>query len=127
MTTQTSDTYGIHSDPRDGWDTASLRTLPTANEKLGALIAHAGTFVAWTIAPLVVYVLKKDDSKFVAFHALQSLLWSVAGTVLAALTCGLAIPVFMVFHAIAVWQTLHEREYEYPLVGEVARQIVYGR
>ena len=124
MTTQTSDTYGIHGT----WESPlALRTVPTANEKLGALIAHAGTFVAWTIAPLLVYVLKKDDSKYVAFHALQSLLWSLAGTLLAALTCGLAIPVFMVFHVIAVWKTLKDQDYEYPLVGEVARQLVYGR
>jgi uncharacterized membrane protein len=94
---------------------------------LAALIAHAGTFVAWFLAPLLVYLVKKDDSRYVAFHAMQSLLWSLVGTVTAALTCGLAIPVFMVFHGIAVWRTAEGVDYEYPLVGEVARQLVYGR
>jgi len=114
MTMQTSESLG-------------MTTYRTSNEKLGALIAHGGTFVAWFLAPLLVYVLKKNDSRYVAFHAMQSLLWSLAGTVVAALTCGLAIPVFMVFHAIATWKTLQGEDYEYPLVGEVARQIVEGR
>ena len=107
--------------------TMSLATEPTSNERLAAAIAHAGTFVAWTLAPLLVYVLKKGDSKYVEFQALQSLLWSVAGTVCAIATCGLAIPVFMVWHVVASIRVGEGRDYEYPVVGDIARGIVYRR
>jgi len=96
-----------------------------SNDKLAVLLAHGGTFVAWLLAPLLVYLIKKGDSKHVEFHALQSLLWSLTGTLVSIVTCGLAIPVFMVFHGIAVWKTLQGVEYEYPLVGEFSRKLVY--
>jgi len=104
----------------------SFSHTPPANDKLAVLLAHGGTFVAWMLAPLIVYLVKKDDSKHIEFHALQSLLWSIAGTLVSIVTCGLAIPVFMVFHGIAVWKTLEGMDYEYPLVGEFSRKIVYG-
>ncbi len=99
----------------------------TGNDKLAVLIAHAGTFVAWFLAPLIVYLVKKDEAKHAEFHALQSLLWSALGTLVSLVTCGLAIPVFMVFHGIATWKTLSGEEYDYPLVGGFARNVVYGR
>ncbi|HWL88997.1 MAG TPA: DUF4870 domain-containing protein [Polyangiaceae bacterium] len=100
-------------------------TLAT-NDKLAVLLAHGGTFVAWLLAPLIVYLIKKDESKHIEFHALQSLLWSISGTLLSLATCGLAIPLFMIFHGIAVWKTLEGVEYEYPLVGSFARKLVYA-
>ena len=99
---------------------------PTSNEKLAATIAHAGTFVAWTLAPLVVYLVKKGDSKYVEFQALQSVLWSLLGTVVSLATCGLAIPAFMVWHVIAAVKCSSGQEYAYPLVGRFARSIVYA-
>jgi uncharacterized Tic20 family protein len=104
--------------------TTALTAYPTSNERLAAVVAHAGTFFAWTLAPLFVYLLTKDDSKYVEFHALQSLLWSLAGTLISLATCGVAIPVFMVFHAIAFFKTLEGEPYEYPFVGEIARGMV---
>ena len=106
--------------------THSITQQPAANDKLAVLLAHGGTFVAWLLAPLIIYLVKKDDSKYVEFHALQSLLWSLAGTVVSIATCGFAIPIFMIFHGIAVWKTLEGSEYEYPLVGSFARKVVCG-
>ena len=100
---------------------------PTSNERLAAAIAHGGTFFAWTLAPLLVYLLKRSDSKYVEAQALQALLWSLAGTLLAAATCGLAIPFFMVFHGIATWKALEGEHYEYPLVGDLARTLLARR
>ncbi len=97
---------------------------PTSNERLAAVIAHAGTLVAWFLAPLLVYLLKRGDSRYVAFQSLQALLWSLAGTLVSLATCGLAIPVFMVWHVIAAVRTLDGREYEYPIVGKIARDLV---
>jgi uncharacterized Tic20 family protein len=125
--------YGTHVEPGEGGPfaaplgtpPAALATVPTSSERLAALLAHGGTFVAWTLAPLIVYALKRGESKYVEFQALQALLWSLAGTIVSLATCGLAIPVFMVWHAIALWKVSEGHAYEYPVVGAIARSFVY--
>jgi uncharacterized Tic20 family protein len=97
---------------------------PTSNERVAAFLAHAGTFVAWTIAPLCVYLIKRGESKYVEYQSLQALLWSLFGTVTSILTCGLAIPVFMVFHVIAAIRTINGDDYDYPLVAELAKKLM---
>ncbi len=108
-------------------ESMSLRSYPTSNERLAAMIAHGGALFAWTLAPLVVYLVKRGESKYVEFHALQSLLWSLVGTIVSIVTCGLAIPVFMVWHVIAAVHSsdTNRPEYEYPWVGAIARGLVY--
>ena len=46
---------------------------PTSDEKTMALLAHVLTFVFPVLAPLVIYLVKKDESSFVAYHAKESL------------------------------------------------------
>ena len=46
---------------------------PTQDEKNIAMLAHLLTFVAPFLAPLIIYVLKKNDSQFIAAHAKESL------------------------------------------------------
>jgi uncharacterized Tic20 family protein len=97
---------------------------PTSNERIAAFVAHAGTFVAWTIAPLCVYLIKRGESKYVEYQALQALLWSLLGTVTSILTCGLAIPVFMVFHVLAAIRSMNGEDYDYPLVADMAKKLM---
>jgi len=47
---------------------------PTQDEKTMALLAEIFQIFSWWIGPLVFYLVKRD-SKFVAFHAMQALLW----------------------------------------------------
>jgi uncharacterized Tic20 family protein len=47
--------------------------LPTSDEKTLALLSHILTFVAPIVAPLIIYLLKKDESKYIAHHAKESL------------------------------------------------------
>ena len=96
---------------------------PTRNECISAAIAHAGTCVAWFLAPLVIYLIERERSEFASRNALQALLWSAFGTLVSAATCGIAIPVFMAFHIYAAVQAYEGKTYEYPLVGEVARRL----
>ena len=42
-----------------------------------ATLAHVLQLVGWWIAPLIIFVIKRD-SKFVSFHALQALLLQIA-------------------------------------------------
>ena len=46
---------------------------PTSDEKTLALISHIVTLVSQFIAPLIIYLVKKDESSFVAAHAKESL------------------------------------------------------
>lgn len=47
--------------------------VPTSDEKTLALLSHILTLVAPILAPLIIYLVKKDESKFVAYHAKESL------------------------------------------------------
>jgi hypothetical protein len=96
------------------------------NDRLAAIVAHAGTWFAWFLAPLLVWVLRRGESRYAEFHALQALLWSIFGTVVSAVTCGVAIPVFLAFHMYAAWKIYKGEEYEYPIAGELARGMVSG-
>ena len=90
-----------------------------------AMLAHALTFVeGGLIGPLVVYLVKKDASPFVAFHALQSFYFGLLFFVIGLVTCGvgavvLLIPYF-VYEFIALRAANEGRWYLLPLVGEWA-------
>lgn len=45
---------------------------PSSDEKVLSLLSHILTFVAPILAPLIIYLLKKDESDFVAEHAKES-------------------------------------------------------
>ncbi len=49
---------------------------PAQDERTMALLAQVLQIVAWWIAPLVIFLIKRE-SKFVSFHALQALLLQV--------------------------------------------------
>lgn len=48
-------------------------TIPTSDEKTMAILSHILTIVSSFIAPLIIYLLKKDESAYVAEHAKESL------------------------------------------------------
>lgn len=103
---------------------------PTQEEKTMALIAHFGAIFTWILAPLVVYLVKKDESKYVAFHALQALYFSIATSVILMITIPLFIglilvPIPLIFYILAGVKVLNGDDYEYPVVGKMARNQVY--
>lgn len=104
---------------------------PTQDEKTLALVAHFGALLAWFIAPLVVYLVKKDESKYVAFHALQALYFSLACSAILVVTIPLLVgfvlwPVPVIFHIVAGVKVAGGAPYEYPVVGKIARRQVFG-
>ena len=48
------------------------------DDRTMAMLAHLLTIFTGFIGPLVIYIIKKDQSRFVAFHALQALYFSIA-------------------------------------------------
>ena len=99
----------------------STHRYPEQSERIAAAVAHAGTCVAWFLAPLIVYFLERDRSSWVARHALQALLWSALGTLVSLATCGLAIPVFLAFHIVAACRAFEGQEYNYPFVSDLLK------
>ncbi|MGB8193904.1 MAG: DUF4870 domain-containing protein, partial [Chitinophagaceae bacterium] len=55
-----------------GKDEQPLYT-PTSDERTMALLSHILGLVIWIIGPLIIYLVKKDESKFVAEHAKEAL------------------------------------------------------
>jgi uncharacterized Tic20 family protein len=117
----------------------------SADEKLWGMLAHLLTLLGHVvvvgayIAPLVIYLVYKDRSRFVAFHALQALFFrllalavSVALMLFSIVTLGLgvllAVPLaialaiaVLVYTIIAAIQANNGVWYELPIVGRWAR------
>jgi uncharacterized membrane protein len=55
---------------------APLPITPTLDERTMAILAHMLQIVGLWIAPLIIFVVKRE-SRFVSFHALQALLFQV--------------------------------------------------
>lgn len=72
--------------------------MMTQEDRLFAAVSHLSFFTGfWLVAPIAVYVIKRKQSRFVAFHALQAALLQV---IFGALTVVGAI-VFVVLGVIA--------------------------
>ena len=54
---------------------------PTKDERLIAMLAHLITFVAAFIGPLVIYLIKKDESAFVADQAKEVLNFHISALI----------------------------------------------
>ena len=55
-----------------GSEEAPLYT-PNSDERTMAILSHILTIVAGFLVPLIIYLIKKDESKYVAEHAKESL------------------------------------------------------
>lgn len=62
----------------DSLDQQDEHLIPTQDEKNIALLAHAGTFIGGFIVPLVIWLVKKDESEYIGEHAKQSLNFQIS-------------------------------------------------
>lgn len=112
------------------------------DEKLWAMLAHLAGLAGYLggvlqyVAPLVIYLLYKDKSRFVAFHALQSLYFQLAVLVatiiagaIAFVTCGFGVVLLpallvgaLVYVIIAAIKANQGEWFEYWLVGPWAKR-----
>jgi len=99
----------------------------TNDERTWAVISHALSFVeGGIIGPLVVYLIKKEHSPFVAFHALQSLYFGLAFLVAFLVTFITIIGPFAlvvlywVFEILACVKAYNGEWYKLPLIGNWA-------
>jgi hypothetical protein len=67
--------------------------IPTNDEKTMAVLSHILTLIAPILAPLIIYLIKKDESDFVRWHAAESLNFQIT----------MAIIVVILFISIIGW------------------------
>lgn len=96
---------------------------PTSDEKTMAILSHVLTVVAGFLAPLIIYLIKKDESAFVREHAKESLNFQITAFII---MIGLAITVIgilliwvvgilaLVFVILATIKASEGKLYKYP-------------
>jgi uncharacterized membrane protein len=120
-----------------------------------AAIAHLSFFAGfWLVAPIVIYVMKRKESRFIGFHALQAILVQilsgvltvaglvlmiVGGVVAGALRNEAAAVVVMVLsvlllalpglgalaaHGVLAYGAWQGKSWEVPLIGRIAKGIL---
>jgi uncharacterized membrane protein len=62
---------------------------PAQNDKTMAMVSWILCALTGFLGPLIIWAIKKDQSKFVAFHAMQGVFLGLVGIVLSLLTFGL--------------------------------------
>ena len=108
----------------------------TQDDKTMAMLSYPLGIFTGFLGPLILWLVKKDQSKFVAFHALQALIlhaFVVAGYILSSLLVFVLIgfltyPIFfiigVVYSVLAGLAANKGDWYEIPIVGKLARQQV---
>jgi uncharacterized Tic20 family protein len=83
-------------DPEPSQPPATL----TNEEKQMALFAHLGSLVGGIIVPLIIWLIKKDTSRFVDDQGKEALNFQItlliSSLVIGLITCGIGIPVVLV-------------------------------
>ena len=64
---------------------------PTQDEKNIAMLSHVLTLFAGFIPPLVIYILKKDESEYIREHAVESLNFQITVMIYAIISAFLII------------------------------------
>ncbi len=100
---------------------------PSSDDKTYAVLAHVLTFVVGFVAPLVIFLIKKDESPYVRHHAAQALnfhlsvlIYALFSVVLVLLLIGLLMLLVLavgavVFTIIAAINAANGEWYRYPL------------
>jgi hypothetical protein len=107
-----------------------------ANDRNWAMAAHILGFLTSIVGPLVIWLVKRRESRFVAFHALQALLFQAAIAILyygvaenlilstsfALLVQGLLVFLNFGVSAFAAYAGHEGKVWEIPVIGPFARR-----
>ena len=100
---------------------------PNSDERTMAILSHILTLVAGFLAPLIIYLIKKDESKYVAEHAKESLNFQITlflGFIICAILIIVLIGIFLiwalailalVFVIMATIKASENKIYRYPI------------
>lgn len=101
-------------------------TCLVRDDRTMAMLAHVLMIVTGFIGPLILYFIKKDESRFVAFHSLQALYFSLISIVLAILTCGIWSIVVIILGIIMALKANEGKWERYWLAGDWAMSSIAG-
>jgi len=99
-------------------------TAPSGDEKTLGLLAHLITFISAFIGPLIIFLLKKDESPFVTSHAKESLNFQITMALVSLVLIISIIGIFLlwivgiivlIFVIIATVRASEGKLYRYPL------------
>lgn len=116
-------TSSTHSDPVPGSEQIPQYT-PTNDERTLAILCHVLTIFFWIFPPLIIYLIKKDESKFIAEHAKESLNFQITFgivaialiiTIVGILLLWVLAIVVLVLVIIASIKASENKLYRYPL------------
>ena len=108
----------------------SPATVPTSDERTFAILCHILAIFFWIIPPLVIYLIKKDESSWVSEHAKESLnfqlTWTLAAILLAISIVGIvvvwAVPIFTtIFCIVASIKASDNKLYRYPMTWRLVK------
>jgi uncharacterized Tic20 family protein len=97
--------------------------MPTSDERTMAVLCHVLTLFFWILPPLIIYLLKKDESSFIAEHAKESMnfqiTWAIIALVLFVTLIGILLLwvvgiVILVLVIVATIKASESKMYRYP-------------
>ncbi|MFN5478301.1 MAG: DUF4870 domain-containing protein [Chitinophagaceae bacterium] len=103
---------------------------PTSDERTMAILAHVLTIFFWVFAPLVIYLIKKDESKWVAEQAKESMnfqiTWSIiifamVISIIGLLLVWIVAPIMLVLVIVATVKASENKLYRYPLTWRLIK------
>lgn len=78
---------------------------PTSDERTFAVLSHILCIVVWLFAPLIIYLLKKDESAYIAAHAKESLNFQITISIIC-LILTLTIVGILLIWVVAIYATI---------------------
>lgn len=63
----------------------------SSDERLWGVVAHLLAFFFPILGAVGVYLIKKDESRYVGYHATQAIVWQLAIYVIGTITCGFGL------------------------------------
>lgn len=76
---------------------------PTSDEKTMGILAHILTLVSGFLAPLIIYLIKKDESEYVRKQAIESLNFQISMAIYYIASCILIFVLIGIFLVFAVY------------------------
>lgn len=127
MSDQNIPPYQSGDNPQVPWTSVS------SDEKLFAIFAHIGTIISSFLIPLIIWLVKKDDSKFVDYHGKEALNFQITmflGYILGFILAFVVIGIFILFACwilslvcaiIAALKANEGQPYRYPVSWRIIR------
>lgn len=90
---------------------------PTSDDKLWGALAHVSSYIFIPgLGALILYLIYKDKSPYVRYHAVQSMVVQLAIYIVSGITCGLGL-ILLLIPLYGAWKA-YEGDWDgYPMLG----------